>query len=100
MDARRPPAYAGGRSGEGDAMRGRKRLWVLVGLAAVLLAVGAFMAGPPPPDRVTRANFDRVWEGMSRAEVEAILGPPGDYTTGPGEIPTWAELGVGNRPPA
>jgi hypothetical protein len=32
---------------------------------------------------VTDANFDRIKEGMSRAEVEEILGPAGDYTTGP-----------------
>lgn len=27
-------------------------------------------------DRVTRANFDRLKPGMSRADVQAILGPP------------------------
>jgi hypothetical protein len=32
---------------------------------------------------ITRENFGRFQIGMSRAEVEAILGPPGDYRTGP-----------------
>jgi hypothetical protein len=54
----------------------------LAGLV-VLLAAGAFVACPP--ERVTRANFYRIAPGMSRAEVEAILGPPGDYRTGLGE---------------
>jgi hypothetical protein len=56
-----------------------------VALAAGLLAlvgVAAFVAWPRP-DRITRENFDRIKVGMSRAEVEAILGPPGDYRTGP-----------------
>jgi hypothetical protein len=52
----------------------------------VALAVGlAVLAGAlvlwPRPDRITRENFDRIRKGMSRAEVEAILGPPGDYRT-------------------
>jgi hypothetical protein len=36
----------------------------------------------PRPSRVTRENFDRITEGMTAQEVEAIHGPPGDYTTG------------------
>ena len=69
-------------------MRRRKVLVVLAGLAVALagLAVGvtagAFMLWPRP-SRVTRENFERIKKGMSRAEVEAILGPPGDSTTGP-----------------
>jgi hypothetical protein len=35
------------------------------------------------PGRVTRVNYHRIKEGMARAEVEDILGPPGDYRTGP-----------------
>jgi hypothetical protein len=33
----------------------------------------------PRQDQVTRANYNRIQIGMARAEVEAILGPPGDY---------------------
>ncbi len=48
---------------------------------AVLLAAGA-LALRPRSDRITFDNFSRIQEGMSRAEVEAILGgPPGDYRT-------------------
>jgi hypothetical protein len=61
-------------------MRRRKLLGVLVGLA--VLAGGAFVLWPRT-DRLTRENFDRIKEGMSFAQVEAILGPPGDYTTAP-----------------
>ena len=61
-------------------MRRRKLLVVLAGLA-VLVAAGAVVLWPEPPSRITRENFDRVREGMTQAEVEAILGPPGDYRT-------------------
>jgi hypothetical protein len=61
--------------------------WLLAVLAVsvlVLLAGTAwpiiFPAGNP---RLTRQNFDRIKEGMRREEVEAILGPPGDYRTAP-----------------
>jgi hypothetical protein len=63
-------------------MRRRKLRWVLAGLTVALVAVWAFVLWPRP-DRVTQENFDRIAEGMSRAEVEAILGPPGDYSSGP-----------------
>jgi hypothetical protein len=33
--------------------------------------------------RLTRENFGRIHGGMSRREVEALMGPPGDYRTGP-----------------
>jgi hypothetical protein len=49
---------------------------------AVLLTVGAFALWPQP-DRVTPESFERIRYGMRRAEVRAILGPPGDYRTGP-----------------
>jgi hypothetical protein len=62
-------------------MRRRTLLVALAGLA-VLVAVGVVVLWPGP-DRITRANFQRIKQGMRRAEVEAILGPPGDYRTGP-----------------
>jgi hypothetical protein len=62
----------------------RWKLLAVVGLA-VLVGVGAFVLWPRPdqPDRITRANYERLRQGMSRAEVEAILGPPGDFRSGP-----------------
>jgi hypothetical protein len=60
-------------------MRRRKLLCAMVTLA-VLVAVGV-VALWPQPERITRENFNCVQTGMSRADVEAILGPPGDYRT-------------------
>jgi hypothetical protein len=60
----------------------RRRQLAVVGLFA-LVVIGAFVLWPQE-DRITWQNCDRLKEGMSRAEVEAILGgPPGDYTTVP-----------------
>jgi SmpA/OmlA family protein len=56
------------------------RKWKLLAVLAVL-AVGAFVLWPRP-NPITQENCDRIREGMSRAEVVAILGPPGDYRTG------------------
>ena len=33
----------------------------------------------PPSPGVTKANFDRIKEGMTRAEVEEIFGGKGDW---------------------
>jgi hypothetical protein len=64
-------------------MRRRKLLVVLAGLAVV--AAAGVVVLRPREDRITRANYDRIQIGMSRAHVEAILGPQGDYTTAPVE---------------
>jgi len=66
------------------ALRRWKLLVALAGLA-VLVAAGV-VALWPRPERITRENFDRIKVGMSRAEVYAILGPPGDYSSGPVEF--------------
>ncbi len=63
-------------------MRKRKLQRVVAGGLATLLAAGAFVLWPWP-NRITRENCVRIHAGMTLAEVEAILGPPGDYTTGP-----------------
>jgi hypothetical protein len=59
-------------------------LAVLAGLT-VLLAFGTLLLWPRghASRQFTRQNFDCIQSGMSRAEVEGILGPPGDYTNGP-----------------
>jgi hypothetical protein len=77
LDGRRLAAYAGGRE---VAMRKRK----LVAKLVVFSLVAAIILAPSPqPSRITRENFNRLKDGMSRAEVEAILGPPGDYRIRP-----------------
>lgn len=62
-------------------MRRRNLLIVLAGLTVAAAAV-AFVLWPRG-ERITAENFRRIKEGMSRAEVEAILGPPDDHSTGP-----------------
>jgi hypothetical protein len=61
-------------------MRRRKLLVVLAGLV-VMATVGVVVLWPRS-ERITRENYDRIRVGMSRAEVYAVLGPPGDYATG------------------
>jgi hypothetical protein len=70
--------------------------WKLLALAGLVLLAGvtALVLWPPPSSRVTRENSDRIKQGMTQAEVEAILGPPGDYTTGPMLV----DLGGGYEP--
>jgi hypothetical protein len=67
----------------------RRLLVALFVSLAVLLAVIAYTARPiffPPANHhITQENYDRLREGMKREEVEAILGPPGDYRTIPTE---------------
>jgi hypothetical protein len=68
----------------GDGMRRRTLLVALAGLA-VVIAAGVVVVWQRPLSRITRENCDRIRLGMTRAEVEAILGPPDDYRTGHGE---------------
>ena len=63
-------------------MRRRRLFWIS---AAVLALVSIGAIAWPRADRVTRENWERIRRYMPRAEVESILGPPGDYRSGPGE---------------
>jgi hypothetical protein len=68
----------------GFAMRSRKLRWVLV-LAGLFVALAAGMVALWPRSfQITEENCDQIREGLSRAEVEAILGaPPDDYRSAP-----------------
>ena len=60
----------------------RRRLLLGIGLPA-LAAVVAYLALwlTAPRQGITRANFEKLSEGMSKKEVETILGaPPGNYS--------------------
>jgi hypothetical protein len=56
----------------------RKRLAaVLVTVATGAVAVAVLWPWP----RVSRAKYDRIKLGMSRAQIDTLLGGPGDFTT-------------------
>ena len=55
-------------------MKRRGVLLVLSFVGLALVAVLVYCLLPPGPG-VTRANFDRLDDGMSLAQVEALLGP-------------------------
>jgi hypothetical protein len=62
-------------------MRRRKLFVALVGL--MLVGVGVFCLTPGRVD-LTYRNTEQIRRGMSRAEIQTIIGgPPGDYSTGP-----------------
>lgn len=65
--------------------------------AFVLAATGLILYQPHSEVRqpgATRANFSRIRRDMSEVEVKSILGPPGDYSTGPPTGPDYPP-GVG-----
>jgi hypothetical protein len=80
----------------GGDVRRRKLLVALAGLAVVVAAVSVALRSAPP-SRITRENCARIHEGMTQADVEAFLGPPGDYTTGPTTLAFIVH--IGQQPP-
>jgi hypothetical protein len=67
-------------------MNRRRRLLLLTIAAVVVVLVIAVWLVWPGPSAITRENAARIKEGMTLAEVEAILGGPArDETTGPVE---------------
>jgi outer membrane protein assembly factor BamE (lipoprotein component of BamABCDE complex) len=66
----------------------RKKLGVVVVLLTVV--TGSWFLTRPRPHRINQEGFDRITDGMTRQEVEEVLGrPPGDYTDRrdyPGEV--------------
>jgi hypothetical protein len=71
----------------------RRRRLLLVVLGAVGLLVGGLAAWLQlPRPGVTRANYERIQEGMTLPEVAGILGgPPGNYSRFPdNEAGLWA----------
>jgi hypothetical protein len=73
--------------GEGG---GGRAMWSgLFGLLLIALLAAALLLAPTPrrASAITRENFDRIQVGMTKADVEAILGgPPGKYTDRPDPV--------------
>jgi hypothetical protein len=82
-DRRRHAEAEAGRREKGAEAAIRNRVEAVV-LGLLFLGIAAVLAWPqwPQPDRVTLENFDRINDGMSRTEVEAILGPQGTTRVG------------------
>jgi hypothetical protein len=58
----------------------KRRTLVCLALALVAIGVGIYLCWPRSP-RFSEEQFDRIQEGMTQPEVEAVLGcPPGNYT--------------------
>ncbi len=75
----------------------KRLLWIggLV-LGLVVLGLVVVVIDRPPKPGVTPANFQRLHEGMSEKEAEAILGRPADFESiGIDSLThTWVEGGV------
>jgi hypothetical protein len=63
---------------------------MLAGLAVV--GAAGVVALRPQPNRITQENCDRIHPGMTRAEVVAIVGQPGDKATGPLDPVAYLEM--------
>jgi hypothetical protein len=55
----------------------RKHLLLLAPLPLAVAVTLAALALRPPRPGVTKANFDRIQDGMTKAEVERLLGGTG-----------------------
>jgi hypothetical protein len=63
-------------------MRRRTLLGALVIAALALAGAGALVLWTRA-SAITREKADSIQEGMTRADVVTLLGPPGDHSTGP-----------------
>jgi hypothetical protein len=58
----------------------KRRLAALV-VVVLVLVTGLWFVVRPRPHRINEGGFDQITQGMTRQEVEEILGrPPGNYT--------------------
>jgi outer membrane protein assembly factor BamE (lipoprotein component of BamABCDE complex) len=62
-------------------MKSKKQLLGLVLAALVLASLGACHRNPLSGSKLTGANYDQVTLGMSKAQVETILGQPTNAET-------------------
>ena len=57
-------------------MQNKTRLLGLLCVACALLSLGACSRSGLSGSKLTSANYDQITLGMSKAQVETILGPP------------------------
>jgi hypothetical protein len=72
----------------------RRRLLLFGVLAAITTVAMVALWLLSPPTAITRQNYDKICKGMSRAEVEAILGVPNQITDEP-RLYTWFKVARG-----
>ncbi|SRR5260370_39975843 len=75
-----------------------KRWYVWLGLVLLLGFAGSAALICALPSRITQENFDRIRDGTTEAEVEAILGPPSEewfYETDLGVRTGWRQWNDG-----
>ncbi len=61
----------------------RRHKWKLLAVLAVLGAASVWLFWPSPTLRFSPENYARITADMTRADVEALLGPPGDFRIKP-----------------
>jgi hypothetical protein len=73
-------------------IRRRWRRWGLAGALVLLTCAASVVILLPPRPGISRANYNLIREGMTRAEVETVFGgPPGNYSQFPDrEAGLWA----------
>jgi hypothetical protein len=60
----------------------KRRLLLIASLPLAVAVIIGVLAMLPERPGLTKANFDRIEEGMTLQEVEYIFGRPGRYTWG------------------
>jgi outer membrane protein assembly factor BamE (lipoprotein component of BamABCDE complex) len=77
-----------------NGLRRRVTVAIVAAMGLVAAVVGFWPVRPPflTPERCSQVRF-----GMTRGEVESVLGPPGDYTGGPTQADRGGGLGTGRR---
>jgi hypothetical protein len=76
-------------------MRRRWKVALLLAAGCALLGVAgwALLRPPAPSARINEAAYERIEDGMTPAEVEAVIGlPPGDYRSDPARPRAYAEF--------
>jgi hypothetical protein len=66
-----------------STLKMRSRRLLIAAALVVLAAGGAALISWRPETAISRANYERLKLGVGREEVQAVLGPPRNESTGP-----------------